>query len=394
MNIDTKQVVSLLTVGAIGGMIFYLKNVGKAILDIIARCIISTLEFHFPDDSYEMVSHYLGITQNRFKNTAYWRVNTKFYEDAYKPYISIGRGLHIYKYNGKFVLIRLSVREDLGLLYAKEFIWLYTFRWNEHIFKEILDDIKRTFIFENNKIPVYYFDKEGYWIKVTNKTKRNMNTIFGNEEQLTRIINDMKSFLDPSTITAYHNRGMIYKRGYMLYGPPGTGKSSIVISLASKFNLPVFYISLSGLNDTSLFKAFSKAHTPCVILIEDIDRYVFDKQAMSQASDGKQEIQGITLSGMLNTIDSVLSVEGRILMITCNDSTKLDPALIRPGRIDYQIYIDNLKSEDIEKMAKQYFKCDVSIPLNLSIAGSAVENKLYQSENTNDFLKRLYEESE
>jgi chaperone BCS1 len=160
-------------------------------------------------------------------------------------------------------------------------------------------------------------------------------------------------------------------------GPPGTGKSSLSFALAGLFGLNVHVISLlePTLTETDLAMLFNNLPKRCIVLLEDIDTAGLARTDNDDESelktlketkddnitaadlvkelkkpgrrggggmgggttiDGESKM-GISLSGLLNAIDGVASHEGRVLVMTTNHPEKLDPALIRPGRVDMQI---------------------------------------------------------
>jgi chaperone BCS1 len=102
------------------------------------------------------------------------------------------------------------------------------------------------------------------------------------------------------------------------------------LAVASHFRYNLGYLSLAsiGFTDNDLIR--SLAHTPprTIVVIEDID-CVFKKRDTEQG--------GITFSGFLNALDGIASPEGHILMMTTNHKEQLDPALIRPGRVDVDV---------------------------------------------------------
>jgi chaperone BCS1 len=81
----------------------------------------------------------------------------------------------------------------------------------------------------------------------------------------------MKKFQDSAAW--YLEKGVPYRRGYLLYGPPGTGKTSFTQAIAGKMNLNICYLNLSGnnLDDDGLNRALNDAPNHSIILLEDID---------------------------------------------------------------------------------------------------------------------------
>lgn len=397
LTIDYKQLYTLFFAAAIGGLIYALKEIPGKIYRTTKRFTIAELESIYPDDSHAYITYFLGQTKNNFVYSTSWKANTLFSDGKYKPFISVGRGIHLYKYKNKYLLIWLLIENNQGIWTPREYISIYTWKWNTRILQEFLNEAETRYLGEPGKIPVYYFDKDGFWSKAVEKTKRNINSIFGNKDKVDEIKKDIKNFLDPETKRYYVDRGITYKRGLLLYGEPGTGKSTLVVAIASQFNLPVYYINLSGLNDYTLFKAFSKVNSPCIVLIEDIDRYNFvdntKKRINTDSANTDNNIEGITLSGMLNVIDSIITVEGRILIITCNHIEKLDDALIRPGRIDKKLNITLLNSKDIEEMVFHYYNKKIILEEEYHMSGAELENLIFSNDFEN-FMTKLKTKSQ
>ena len=108
----------------------------------------------------------------------------------------------------------------------------------------------------------------------------------------------------------------------------------------------------------------------------------------------KSKDDKITLSFILNLIDGLRETPGRILIITSNNYNSLDPALIRPGRIDLTLEMNNADVNTIQQMYKYYYNC--SIPKNIVIklrddvlSPAKLVNMRLQNEKKEDFLSNL-----
>lgn len=152
----------------------------------------------------------------------------------------------------------------------------------------------------------------------------------------------------------YLRLGVPYHRGYLLYGPPGTGKTSLVSALAAHFGLSVYCVNLTEFNDRSLMSAVSQVPRNSVLLFEDIDCMKGGQKRESTGGadkqDGKKDniTNAVTLSGLLNVLDGFFAPTGVLFMMTTNHIETLDPALLRPGRIDYRLYLG--KASDAQKV--------------------------------------------
>jgi mitochondrial chaperone BCS1 len=122
--------------------------------------------------------------------------------------------------------------------------------------------------------------------------------------------------------------GIPYKRSYLFYGPPGTGKSSLAQAVAAEIMFSICFVNCSDrINDFNFNKLLNTAPKQSIILVEDVDSIFSERK---NADHNNQ----LTFSGFLNAIDGVRSQEGRIIIMTTNYKERLDPALLRPGRVD------------------------------------------------------------
>lgn len=264
------------------------------------------------------------------------------------------------------------------------------------------------------------------WNKVAVRPSRPMGTVVLDSHQKAAILRDINDFLDPATSRWYSNRGVAYRRGFLLHGPPGTGKTSLSFALAGVFGLDIYCMSLSEktLSEEDLILLFNSLPKRCIVLLEDIDsagvtRKKIDtekaigettakdkaKEKEDATTEKKDEIagttasiiakevakavktandsgerssggrpgpgmdMGITMSGLLNAIDGVASQEGRVLIMTTNYPEKLDDALIRPGRVDMKIEFTLASKQQIRELFLRMYCVDsreaARMPTNL-----------------------------
>ncbi|RMJ05327.1 hypothetical protein CDV36_014009 [Fusarium kuroshium] len=200
---------------------------------------------------------------------------------------------------------------------------------------------------EGDKVALWYPTSQPThkWQKKSLRRSRSASTIVIDLQILQSLLADVGAFLHPDSEKEYHARGIPHRRGYLIYGPPGTGKTSLVHVIASEFELPIYFLSLKTLTDESLFSLTTSLPHQCLLLIEDIDSAGLDRTS----SDPKQ---GVTLSGYLNATDGFAAPEGKVLVITTNNPKSLDSAILRPGRVDYQVHLTNAS----KSQAKQLFQ--------------------------------------
>jgi mitochondrial chaperone BCS1 len=178
---------------------------------------------------------------------------------------------------------------------------------------------------------------------VRTQTKRRRETLAIDAEIERELFSDLDRFLKSRDV--YRQRGIPWRRGYLLYGSPGTGKSSLIQSIASYYDRQLVSLSLTDMDDSALLRAWSEITDTSVIALEDIDS-VFD---------GRRPLGELSFSALLNTLDGAGAVEGSIAILTTNHRDRLDPALIRPGRCDREFELGYLTAESCIKMFDCFF---------------------------------------
>jgi len=168
----------------------------------------------------------------------------------------------------------------------------------------------------------------------------------------------------------FKDKGIPWKRGFLLHGKPGTCKTAFTRALGQELNVPIFSFDLATMSNQDFIMEWHKtiSHTPCIVLFEDIDG-VFDGRE-NIATHGMEN--GLTFDCFLNSIDGVENTDGMFIIITTNDISKIDSAIglpsngspeessmssmsTRPGRIDRTIEFRTLDPAGREKMANRIF---------------------------------------
>ncbi len=152
----------------------------------------------------------------------------------------------------------------------------------------------------------------------------------------------------------YTDRGIPYRRGYLLHGPPGTGKSSLVRALTAQLEISLYVLNLASrsLSDERLARLLSRVPPGAAILVEDVD-CATPHRSGEKAKDA--DAAGITLSGLLNALDGILAAEGRVLFMTTNRPEVLDGALIRPGRVDLRLHLGLADQDQARRLFLRFF---------------------------------------
>ena len=199
----------------------------------------------------------------------------------------------------------------------------------------------------------------------TTKEPRTNKKIFG--DFVNKVDDAVDKFINSKDI--YDKFGRKYKTAILLYGPPGTGKTSIVKHVAEKLNLETIYL-LEGLlsegnspaviagsiNDDSVGNV-DKNGKPCPALcvIEDIDKSILGVGDGDEKEKSRQVAQkGRTVDKLMQFLDSNISPNNIILIITTNNIELLPEPLVRSGRIDHKIYVGPLNKNEAQEMVNYY----------------------------------------
>ncbi|KDO81976.1 hypothetical protein CISIN_1g0470292mg, partial [Citrus sinensis] len=170
------------------------------------------------------------------------------------------------------------------------------------------------------------------------------------------LIDDLDRFVKRREF--YSRVGKAWKRGYLLYGPPGTGKSSLIAAMANYLKFDIYDMELASLRSNSdLRRLLVSTGNRSILVIEDIDCSI--ELENRQCGGGYDENNSqVTLSGLLNFVDGLWSSCGdeRIIVFTTNYKERLDPALLRPGRMDMHIHMSYLTPGGFKILAFNYLK--------------------------------------
>lgn len=141
----------------------------------------------------------------------------------------------------------------------------------------------------------------------------------------------------------YADRGIPFRRGYLLHGVPGSGKSSLIHAIAGQLMLDIYVVSLSAswISDSTLTALMGRVPARCILLLEDLDAAFVRSSTREESKQDKEKKEGpelegssnsnscgvrrsrrndhlsdvntLSLSGLLNALDGVAAAEGRLL---------------------------------------------------------------------------------
>jgi chaperone BCS1 len=425
LNIDVasylQYVILLATFGAsFQYLIWYMK-------DMVEMYFMSTAEIRFDDETFNFFMYWMSrqvnmSKTNRFvagvKTSGYWSDDCSDDEDdekdieldepgsgenesSFEEYWAklTGRdkyrtlrytpseGRHFFRFRGKLLMLERKQQQQTPLwVMNNETLYLSCLGRNPGIIKDLLNEAQQTYVERDGNRTVIYrgqrlcSGQQFGWYRCMARCPRPLSTVVLEQAQKDEFISDIKEYLHPRTRRWYSNRGIPYRRGYLLHGPPGTGKTSLCFAAAGLLSLKLYLLNLDSkaLDEDNLASLFHDLPRRCIVLLEDVDTAgvthtrggttdspkdkdkptdgtdptaVDETEAKDKDKDKKEEnSRGITLSALLNVIDGVAASEGRILVMTTNHPEKLDAALLRPGRVDLSITFGRTTQADIEEL--------------------------------------------
>ncbi|XP_020417843.1 AAA-ATPase At3g50940 [Prunus persica] len=128
----------------------------------------------------------------------------------------------------------------------------------------------------------------------------------------------------------------------VIYGPPSIGKSSLIAAIANHLNYDIYELELADVGSNSdLKRRLFAMPDQSILVIEDIDCTIMLQNRETENEERSTRKNQVTLSRLLNLIDGLWSccTDERIIIFTTNHKEKLDPALVRPGRMDMHIHM-------------------------------------------------------
>jgi chaperone BCS1 len=259
-----------------------------------------------------------------------------------------GDGLHIMTFHGAKLWVTVKSTEPTGMgseVYRE--ISIKTRKKHRAKLEQLLlEACALEYAPDPTKTKIFSGD-DGYWYLRKRQRARSRETLVLRQGQLEGLLGDLKGFLDSGDW--YRELGIPYRRGYLLYGLPGNGKSSLAQVLAGEFNLDLYVLSLGDpeMTDEKLVQLLSKLSDRALVAIEDIDTVFHGREREAENK--------LTLSGLLNAIDGPLATDGRVLLMTTNHPEHLDPALIRPGRVDRQLELKNADAYQARQLFERFF---------------------------------------
>lgn len=251
------------------------------------------------------------------------------------------------------VIVEVQSRDGIEYNRALEGIVLYL-----TIFLVIIQ-VLRLFSMNNPNFGNNMMMNQNENLKMVKKTNVTFNDVVGIDTAKLELEEVVQFLKDENRFTKL---GAKIPRGIILEGPPGTGKTLLARAVAGESDVPFFSVSGSEFIEMfvgtgasrvrTLFK-YAKDNSPCIIFIDEID--AIGRQRSSGMGMGNDEREQ-TLNQLLTEMDGFQGNTGVIVIAATNRADILDNALLRPGRFDRRVYVDNPDYQGRLEILKLYAK--------------------------------------
>lgn len=404
----------MFVLSSVGSMAYALRSVPGKIWAALRYQFTVELKIHNDDPLYESLKVYLSNTnyvKNRCRRLTlastgnFSPVGALFPREEPSPQKKLPPftltpmdGAHLFFYRRQPILYKRTIEEDKNGPQRREYIVLCYLGRSRKLIRQLISDIET--VTQTDKTTIRVFNgMRDYWYPAGEKLKRPLDTVFIPKEHKANIMADIEWFY--ANPEWYKARGIPYHRGYLFTGAPGTGKTSFIKAICSQLDKKLAICNLNGIeNDKDLMELMGDAPGNSIIVLEDIDACIAteNRQVLSSKKSKEDEKGGVTLSGVLNALDGVMTADNQIFIMTTNHPEKLDPALLRPGRVDVTLEFSDMGADMVRDMFAAYFpehnkiskKVAAALTVDGPVSPAKIQSMFFEyAKNPKDFVKNI-----
>lgn len=348
-NIETvsksnPMISGIVSLYGLGLLTYFLKDLPKSFFGFLTKHFTTSVHMSNNHDCFIKVMNLFEATKAVNKLRCIKFLNGKWGGDD-KITKGVGIGSHIMWYNNVPILVKFTIAENNISSDERMSIVLVKLGRSHKLFDNLLLELQKESEVNNSVTRIFRFT--GIWEKVVEAPVRNFDTIFIEDFKKKQLIDTLTKFY--ANKEWYLSRGIPYQLGILLHGNPGTGKTSIIKALAGHFHKDIYILPVMEMS--KLQDCISTLPKNCFLVIEDVDACssVHERKKKKNLPKSDKDTQnnssfleGLAKSGMseiLNAIDGLVSLSGRILIMTTNHYEDLDEAFVRKGRVDLTMEI-------------------------------------------------------
>ena len=373
-----------------------LKGVPKSIWDRIVRATTYKATIYQTEDLYYYLTEWFNDNhKSKVRNVEYQTsspedlslsLEDSNYEEREEDKIKeIPVDDHFYKWiGGRLIKIsygkeKLENASSLKSAYLKSYTFKGVFAAKairnlmENVYLEYRSKGKSSFVYQS-----YY----NYFNRISKVGGKKISEVILNSEVKNKILVDIETW--KKSRSDYERRGIPYKRGHCYHGPPGTGKTTIVKAIAKEYGFDVYNIDLKKTEDDNLIHLLKEITPGSILLFEDIDSSFHGRKRLNP--------KGVSFSGFLNALDGIVELDGVLVIITTNHIEKMDPALLRAGRMDLKIEVGYSTEKEISEYLSTFYQKKIKIQTNGLLPMVEVQNIcLENKDDSKEAIKNIEE---
>lgn len=377
---------SLAAIGITGYLVVILKDIPALVWNNIRQYISFSLSVDSKNTRYyRFVTKWLLSLKSKslLHHVALDKDSQESKESNWQYSLNVGN-YFVYKLPFTFIFISKEKLDKQGIEY-QTLLNVYIYGLKRKFIQDFYTSLNSET--EGDKLIVKSSDSNS----VLRISKRSFDSIFIDHQKKKDIIDFLDFWKNPNTPELYQKYGLRFKTGIAFYGETGTGKSSLASAIASYLGYSIYSLNLHGMNsDSDFLWRIGEVEKNSVILLEDFDcvgvteNRETPKGNKMQSSPvmmhyGRGEGEMVSLSCFLNVLDGLNTPENVVFIATTNHIDKIDPAILRSGRFDLKVELNNLQEQAAVEMCGYYgqnkdFLKEEKFPINPAY----LQNKLLQ----------------
>ena len=269
-----------------GALLAYFRQLPHHFYQMVRRRLITDIDILDRDQAFEWVEKWLAqhsYSRNRARSLTVKTQAVDYEERSENPFMDSrpriiftpAPGVHWLFFHGRLICLhreRPKMNESANQpVNVRECFNVTIFSRNRKLAHQFIEEARDVAMPKTEVRLTVHRASHNYWNEQMKRLPRPVDSVILADGMMEDLISDTRTFLGRREW--YVERGIPYRRGYLLHGPPGTGKSSAVVAIASALQMDIAMLSLgdSTLEDNGIAELFSSIPVNSIVLMEDID---------------------------------------------------------------------------------------------------------------------------